>query len=109
MPFTDCQEASFASFSSLGFSILSKPRDHVHLMESPHEASAQEIELKAFHKLVVERFHLVGPPPPIPPTREASQFYLTSASLSGPMEITLAASIITTTALLLKFYTFLWV
>ncbi|KAL2489346.1 hypothetical protein Fot_42638 [Forsythia ovata] len=57
MPATDCQEASSASFSSLGFSILSRRRDQVHSMESPHEATAQEIELEAFQKLVAERFH----------------------------------------------------
>ncbi|CAI9775456.1 unnamed protein product [Fraxinus pennsylvanica] len=57
MPATDCQEAPSALFSSLGFSILSRRRDKVHSMEFSHEATAQEMELGAFQKLVAENFH----------------------------------------------------
>lgn len=56
MPATEFQESSSSSSSPFGFSILSRRRDQVHSMESPHEGTAQEIELVAFQRQVAERF-----------------------------------------------------
>ncbi|CAI9763954.1 unnamed protein product [Fraxinus pennsylvanica] len=53
MPATDCREASSASFSGFGFSILNRLPDQVHSMDSP----SQEIELESFQKQVAERFN----------------------------------------------------
>ncbi|OVA03333.1 Protein BYPASS-related [Macleaya cordata] len=56
MPATDYQGSS-APFASIGRSILSIRRDHVHSMETNHEATSLELELDSFQKQVTERFH----------------------------------------------------
>ncbi|XP_073020085.1 protein BYPASS1-LIKE-like [Primulina eburnea] len=56
MPATEFQESSSSLSSPFGFSILSRRRDQVHSMESPHEGTAQEMELVAFQRQVAERF-----------------------------------------------------
>lgn len=61
MPITDFHDSSSSSssssFSGFGFSVMSRFRDHVHSMESTHEATSQEMELELFQKQVSNRFH----------------------------------------------------
>ncbi|KAL6504479.1 hypothetical protein OROGR_026402 [Orobanche gracilis] len=57
MPTTDFQEPSSSS-SHFGFSILSRRRDQVPLMDPhTHEANTQEIKSEAFQRKVANRFH----------------------------------------------------
>ncbi|CAA3030289.1 uncharacterized protein LOC111376147 [Olea europaea subsp. europaea] len=53
MPATDCREASSASFSGFGFSILNRWPYQVHSMDSP----CQDIEFESFQKQVADRFN----------------------------------------------------
>lgn len=56
MPSTDNQGSS-SPFHSLGRSIFSLRRDHVHSTEVNHEPTYDDLELESFQKLVAERFN----------------------------------------------------